>query len=43
MKLANIFDTDPLALGALVGLGAVLIVSVGIFYFLLFHKDRRPS
>lgn len=43
MKLMNIFDTDPLALGALAGLGVTIVVSLALFYFLIFHKDKRPS
>lgn len=41
MKLMNLLDTDPLALGALAGLGVTIVVSLALFYFLVFHKDVK--
>lgn len=43
MKLQSIFDTDPLALGALAGLAITIVVTVVLFGFLLGHKDRGKA
>ncbi len=39
MKLLELVNTDPLAQGALVGLVAVLIVTIGIFGFVLTRRN----
>jgi hypothetical protein len=43
MKLQALFDTDPLALGALAGLGVTIVVTIALFWFLLSHKDQRKA
>ncbi len=43
MKLMNLLDTDPLALGAIAGLVVTIIVTLALFYFLLFHKDQKRT
>ena len=41
MKLMNLLDTDPLALGAIAGLVVTIVVSLALFYFIVFHKDSK--
>ena len=41
MKLLELINTDPLAQGALVGLVLILVVTIGIFGFLLTRKNAR--
>lgn len=41
MKLLELINTDPLAQGALVGLVLTLVVTIGIFGFLLTRKNAR--
>ena len=39
-KFIDLFNTDALAIGAIAGLGVTLVISIGIFVFLLTRKDR---
>lgn len=39
MKLLELVNTDPLAQGALVGLVVTIVVSLGIFAFLMTRKN----
>lgn len=39
MKLLELVNTDPLAQGALVGLVVTIVVSIGIFAFLMTRKN----
>ncbi len=43
MKLLELLNTDPLAQGALVGLAVTLIVSIGIFAFVMTRKNPQKS
>jgi hypothetical protein len=40
IDFAGLLNTDPLALTALIGLVCVLVVTVGIFGFLLTQRSR---
>lgn len=37
----NLLDTDPLAKFALVGLAITLVVSLGLFGFVMTRRDQR--
>ena len=39
MKLLELVNTDPLAQGALVGLAVTILVSIGIFGFLMTRRN----
>lgn len=39
MKLLELVNTDPLAQGALVGLAVTILVSIGIFAFLMTRRN----
>lgn len=43
MKLLELVNTDPLAQGALVGLAVTLIVSIGIFVFVMTRKNPQKQ
>jgi hypothetical protein len=43
IDVAGLLNTDPLAQMALIGLVCVLVVTAGIFGFLLTQKSRRKS
>ena len=42
-KFVALFNTDPLALGAVAGLLVTLVVSVGVFAFLMTRKDPKST
>lgn len=43
MKLLELLNTDPLAQGALVGLAVTLVVTIGIFGFLMTRKNTPKA
>ncbi len=43
MKLLELVNTDPLAQGALVGLAVTILVSIGIFTFLMTRRNPASA
>lgn len=42
-KTLELLNTDPLAQIALIGLAVTVLVSIGLFVFVLTRKDARKS
>lgn len=41
-KFTELFNTDPLAIGAVVGLAVTIVVSLGLFAFMMTRHDPKP-
>lgn len=42
-KFVALFNTDPLAMGAVAGLLVTIVVSIGVFAFLMTRKDAKSA